>query len=72
MKPGDLMRLQRKDEPGYAAVYHFRAFLSDTIIPSERGKIMNEQTRIIKSLTREEQELLCFSEPVGYHTRLQQ
>lgn len=33
---------------------------------------MNEQTRIIKSLTREEQELLCFFEPVGYHTRLQQ
>lgn len=33
---------------------------------------MNQQTRIIKSLTREEQELLCFFEPVGYHTRLQQ
>ena len=33
---------------------------------------MNKQTLIIKSLTREEQELLCFSESVGYHTRLQQ
>jgi hypothetical protein len=33
---------------------------------------MNECTRIVKSLTREEQELLCFFRPVGYHTRLQQ
>lgn len=33
---------------------------------------MNQQTRIIKSLTQEEQELLCFFRPVGYHTRLQQ
>ena len=33
---------------------------------------MNDQTRIIHSLTREEQELLCFFRPVGYHTRLQQ
>lgn len=33
---------------------------------------MNEQTQIIKSLTQEEQELLCFFRPVGYHTRLQQ
>lgn len=33
---------------------------------------MNEQTQIIKSLTKEEQELLCFFRPVGYHTRLQQ
>ena len=33
---------------------------------------MNEHTRIVKSLTREEQELLCFFRPVGYHTRLQQ
>lgn len=33
---------------------------------------MNEQTQIIKSLTREEQNLLCFFRPVGYHARLQQ
>lgn len=33
---------------------------------------MNDQVHIIKSLTKEEQELLCFSQPVGYHTRLQQ
>lgn len=33
---------------------------------------MNNHIRIIKSLTREEQELLSFSRPVGYHTRLQQ
>ncbi len=33
---------------------------------------MNQQARIIKSLTQEEQELLCFFRPVGYHTRLQQ
>ena len=33
---------------------------------------MNQETRIIKSLTQEEQELLCFFRPVGYHTRLQQ
>ena len=33
---------------------------------------MNQQTRIIKSLTQEELELLCFFRPVGYHTRLQQ
>lgn len=33
---------------------------------------MNQQTCIIKSITKEEQELLFFAEPVGYHTRLQQ
>ena len=33
---------------------------------------MNQQTRIIKSLTQEEQELLCFFRPLGYHTRMQQ
>jgi hypothetical protein len=33
---------------------------------------MNQQTRIIKSLTQEEQDLLCFFRPLGYHTRLQQ
>lgn len=33
---------------------------------------MNKQTCIIHSLTKEEQELLYFAEPVGYHTRLQQ
>lgn len=33
---------------------------------------MNKQIRIINTLTKEEQELLYFSEPAGYHTRLQQ
>ena len=33
---------------------------------------MNPKTCIINSLTKEEQELLYFAEPVGYHTRLQQ
>ena len=33
---------------------------------------MNEQACIIQSLTKEEQKLLYFSEPMGYHTRLQQ
>ena len=33
---------------------------------------MNPKTCIIHSLTKEEQELLYFAEPVGYHTRLQQ
>ena len=33
---------------------------------------MHKQTCIIHSLTKEEQELLYFAEPVGYHTRLQQ
>ena len=33
---------------------------------------MNKKTCIIHSLTKEEQALLSFAEPVGYHTRLQQ
>lgn len=33
---------------------------------------MNPKTCIIHSLTKEEQELLYFAEPVGYHVRLQQ
>ena len=33
---------------------------------------MNKQTCIINLLTKEEQSLLCFFEPAGYHTRLQQ
>ena len=33
---------------------------------------MNSKTCIIHSLTKEEQELLYFAEPVGYHVRLQQ
>ena len=33
---------------------------------------MNPKTRIINSLTKEEQSLLYFFEPAGYHTRLQQ
>ena len=33
---------------------------------------MNPKNCIIHSLTKEEQSLLCFAEPVGYHTRLQQ
>ena len=33
---------------------------------------MNPKTSIIHSLTKEEQALLYFAEPVGYHTRLQQ
>lgn len=33
---------------------------------------MNKQTCIINTLTKEEQGLLCFADPVGYHTRLQQ
>lgn len=33
---------------------------------------MNPKTCMIHSLTKEEQSLLYFGEPVGYHTRLQQ
>ena len=33
---------------------------------------MNQKTYIVKSLTKEERDLLYFSEPVGYHVRLQQ
>ena len=33
---------------------------------------MNQKTCIVKSLTKEERDLLYFSEPVGYHMRLQQ
>ena len=33
---------------------------------------MSEEIKIIKSLTREEKDLLYFFRPVGYHTRLQQ
>ena len=53
-------------------VYHLCRSGADIIKLSERSKSMNRQTRIIKSLTQEEQELLCFFRPVGYHTRLQQ
>lgn len=33
---------------------------------------MNERIQIIQCLTQEERELLCFSEPMVYHIRLQQ